>query len=90
MFRRLAQSMAVPFVIASLHAPDVALRQRIQQRRNDASEADAAVLDRLQVAQQPLSPDELTCAARFTTEEAPASAANAQGWRRLGRLLAAA
>ena len=54
-FRKLAQSMSVPFAIASLHAGDSMLRERIRQRRNDASEADVAVLDMLQATQQPLS-----------------------------------
>jgi aminoglycoside phosphotransferase family enzyme/predicted kinase len=89
-FGRIAQSLAVPFAIASLHAGDDALRQRIRRRRHDASEADVAVLDMLQASQQPLSPGELACTVRFTTEEAPDSDANAQGWHRLARLLTAA
>jgi predicted kinase len=79
--------MSVPFAIASLHAYDSNLRERIRLRRNDASEADVAVLDMLRLKQQPLSPRELTCAARFTTEETPDSAANSQGWDRLAQLL---
>jgi aminoglycoside phosphotransferase family enzyme/predicted kinase len=86
-FRVLAQSMSVPFAIASLHAYDSDLRERIRLRRNDASEADVAVLDMLRLKQQPLSPRELACTARFTTEETPDSAANSQGWDRLAQLL---
>jgi predicted kinase len=86
-FRKLARSMAVPFAIAALHAEDAALRQRIRQRRHDASEADVAVLKMLQGAQQPLSAQELASAARFTTEEAPDSGANSQAWNKLSGLL---
>jgi uncharacterized protein len=89
-FRQLAQSMLVPFVIASVHASDAKLRERIRLRRNDASEADEAVLDMLKLAQQPLSSAELAFTARFTTEQAPDSKANAQAWNRLEKLLAAA
>jgi hypothetical protein len=89
-FRELAQNMSVPFAIASLHAEDSRLRERIRQRRNDASEADVAVLDMLQSKQQPLSPRELSCTAIFTTEEPPDSAANTRAWNQLERLLVSA
>ncbi len=88
-FRALARSMAVPFAIASLYAPDGALRERIRGRRNDASEADVAVLDMLRAAQQALSPEERAVTARFTTEEAPDSIANSRAWGRLLSLQAA-
>lgn len=86
-FRKLAQSMSAPFAIASLYAKDAVLRKRIRRRRNDASEADIAVLDILQESQQPLSSHELACTVNFSTEEAPDSDANARGWSRLSRLL---
>lgn len=86
-FRRLAQSMSAPFAIASLHAEDAILRKRIRQRRNDASEADVVVLDKLKASQQPLSSSELAVAVRFTTGEAPDSVANSRGWNKLSRLL---
>ena len=89
-FRKLAQSMSIPFAIASLHAGDTILRERIRQRRDDASEADVAVLDMLQVAQQPLSSSELAVTVRFTTEKAPDSAANSQAWNKLSSLLTSA
>jgi predicted kinase len=89
-FRKLAQSMSVPFAIATLHASDAKQRERIRLRRNDASEADEAVLEMLKAAQQPLSPAELTREARFTTEQAPVSKANLQAWHRLQTLLAVA
>lgn len=86
-FHRLAQEMAVPFAIASLHAKDEALRERIRQRRNDASEADVAVLDKLSAVQERLTPKECKLAAKFTTAEAPDSAANTQAWEKLSGLL---
>jgi predicted kinase len=86
-FRDLAQGMSVPFVIATLHAADVTLRKRIKQRRNDASEADVAVLEMLKAAQQPLSARELEYTVNFTTAEAPDSKANSQAWNGLAKLL---
>jgi hypothetical protein len=86
-FRELAQNMSVPFAIASLHADDRNLRERIRQRRHDASEADVEVLEKLQAAQQPLSRHELAFTAKFTTGETPDSAANSQGWDKLAQLL---
>ena len=86
-FRELAQNMSVPFAIASLYAEDSRLRKRIRQRRNDASEADVAVLDMLQSKQQPLSQRELACTAIFTTEDTPDSADNTRAWNQLERML---
>lgn len=53
-FRDLAQQTGARFVIASLRADDAVLRARLSHRLSlagDASEADAAVLDRLQAAE---------------------------------------
>ena len=86
-FQRLAQSMSVPFAIASLQAGEIALRARVRLRRNDASEADVVVLEKLMAAQQPLSQREGAYTVRFTTEEAPDSPSNAKAWSRLSRLL---
>ncbi|HAF44039.1 MAG TPA: hypothetical protein DCK83_03640 [Gallionellaceae bacterium] len=87
-FCRLALEMAVPFAIASLYARDEALRERIRQRRNDASEADVAVLEKLSAVQERLTPEESKLAASFTTAEAPNSAANTRAWKKLSDLLA--
>jgi aminoglycoside phosphotransferase family enzyme/predicted kinase len=87
MFRRLAQSLSVPFAIATLQAKNHTLRERIRQRRNDASEADVTVLEKLRTAQEPLSRIEFAYAASFTTEELPGSAANREAWDRLQDLL---
>lgn len=85
-FRQLAEGMSLPFAIASLHADDVTLRQRLRMRRSDASEADVAVLEKLKSVQQPLSAAELAYGARFTTVEAPDSTANSKAWGRLDEL----
>ncbi len=87
-FRLLAKRLSVPFAIATLQAKDHALRERIRQRRNDASEADVAVLEKLRAVQEPLSGVEFAYAASFTTEELPSSAANSEAWGRLQDLLA--
>ncbi|MDO8990705.1 MAG: AAA family ATPase [Sideroxyarcus sp.] len=86
-FRELAKSLSVPFAIASLQAADATLRERIRQRKNDASEADVGVLDMLMAVQQPLSAQELECAAGFTTTQAPDSKANSRAWSKLCALL---
>jgi aminoglycoside phosphotransferase family enzyme/predicted kinase len=87
-FRILAHSLSAPFAIASLYAGEETLRERIIQRRNDASEADTDVLGMLKAAQHPLSAGELEYTAKFTTAEAPDSRANSRGWNRLAKLLA--
>jgi hypothetical protein len=86
-FRELALSLSVPFAVASLHAADTTLRERIRQRKNDASEADVDVLERLTAVQQPLSAQELEYTAGFTTAEAPDSKANSRAWSKLCALL---
>lgn len=54
-----AQAAGVPLRILHCEAPTTVLRERLLARRGDASEADAAVLDHLIAAAQPLSTDEL-------------------------------
>ena len=67
-FRKLAQESGASFAIASLQADDATLRARILQRKNDASEADLAVLEKLQAVQEPLTPQELRYAAVFAAD----------------------
>lgn len=55
----LAREMKVPFSIASCEAPAEVLRERLQSRRGDASEADVNVLERLTDAAEPLDASEL-------------------------------
>ncbi len=57
-FRNLAQNLSLPFAIASLKAPRSSLEERILERKNDASEADLAVLDALEASSEPLQPEE--------------------------------
>jgi aminoglycoside phosphotransferase family enzyme/predicted kinase len=62
MFEALAVRMKVPFAILSCHAPESVLHERIAQRQSgarDASEADAAVLQRQLQTREPLLDDEL-------------------------------
>ena len=56
--RALAQSLAVPFSIVSCEAPPDLLRSRLAARKGDASEADAAVLERLLAVVEPLDASE--------------------------------
>lgn len=51
----LALALGVPFCIVACEAPLAVLRARLLARRGDASEADAAVLDRLRETAQALS-----------------------------------
>lgn len=64
-FRKLAEETGASFAIASLQADDATLRARILLRQNDASEANLAVLDKLQAVQEPLTPQEMRYAAVF-------------------------
>ena len=56
--RALAGELAVPFAILDCQAAPELLRERLAARRGDASEADAAVLERLLAAAEPLQDDE--------------------------------
>lgn len=58
-FQGLAVELAVPFAILSIAGDDGELRRRIAQRRNDASEADIDVYQRLKAAAEPLAADEM-------------------------------
>ncbi len=90
-FRRLAHKLQAPFVIASLQASPDALRARIIQRQtsaNDASEADLAVLEKLRMHQQMLTPEERAVSVEFLNE-AEGFAADARPWQRLNQLLSA-
>ena len=54
----LARSLQLPFCILKCTAPLSVLRSRLLGRANDASEADVAVLERLQQVAEPLAEDE--------------------------------
>jgi len=67
-FRALAQELEAPFVIASVQTDAALLAERLALRsklRTDASEADVAVLRKLQVFHEPLSGEELDAAVTF-------------------------
>jgi aminoglycoside phosphotransferase family enzyme/predicted kinase len=70
-FRALAQELEAPFVIASVQTDAALLAERLALRsklRTDASEADVAVLKKLQVFQEPLSGKELKAAVTFVND----------------------
>lgn len=56
--RALADALGAPFAIVACKAPAAVLRQRLQARRGDASEARVDVLAQLQSAAEPLTADE--------------------------------
>ena len=89
-FCELAHELKVPFAIASMQASKATLSARITQRRKeayDASEADIAVLETLQAAQEPLLPHELACVVEFVNEQdINGDAAAALGWGKLDML----
>ncbi len=90
-FRKLADEMHAPFVIASLQAPDAALRARIARRRTgakDASEADIAVLNLLQGAQEPLDAGENIFSVPFKSSDNQPGFGKAQ-WDKLEKMLLA-
>jgi aminoglycoside phosphotransferase family enzyme/predicted kinase len=69
-FRALASTAGASFTIADCVAPEAVLRERIARRAaaaGDASEADAAVLDRQRARAEPLARDEAAHAVRFDT-----------------------
>ena len=55
----LAQAMKVRFSIVVCEAPLALLRERLQARSGDASEANVAVLEQLRAVAEPLASDEL-------------------------------
>lgn len=63
--RALARELGAGFSIVACEAPVAVLRERLLARRGDASEADAAVLERLRAAAEPLAPQELTDVHRY-------------------------
>ncbi len=67
-FRALAQQLGVPFVITGVRTDAALLDKRLAQRsrlRTDPSEADVAVLKKLQIFHEPLSGAEMDAAVIF-------------------------
>ena len=70
-FQKLAIGLSVPFVIVTVKAGSSTLKSRILQRKllaNDPSEADLAVLDKLQSSQELLLPHELEKTVEFLND----------------------
>jgi aminoglycoside phosphotransferase family enzyme/predicted kinase len=86
-FRALAQELVVPFVIASLQTDEKVLAERVALRSkqgSDASEADVAVLQKLQLVQEPLRDDEMVASVTFINNgDADALRTNVEGWTAL-------
>jgi len=90
-FWTLARKLHIPFIILSVQTETTLLRRRIQQRQqlgNDASEADLAVLEKLQAVCEPLQADELAASVEFVNDAGIEDiAAQHSGWDRLNKLL---
>jgi aminoglycoside phosphotransferase family enzyme/predicted kinase len=90
-FHALANEMSVPFVIASVQADADLLEERLMLRsnqQNDASEADVAVLKKLQVIKEPLSDEELGYSVTFNNNgEITALQYLDEAWETLDNLL---
>ncbi len=91
-FHALAQEMAVPFVIASLQTDPAMLAERLAQRSsrgNDASEADVAVLQKLQEVQEPLVGKERVATVIFINNgDVDALRSAVEDWKSLDAYLA--
>lgn len=67
----LARELGLPFFILACDAPLPVLRERLLARKGDASEADLAVLERLQAVAEPLGEDERAFVRPVADEPAP-------------------
>ena len=92
--RAAAQALAgrcgVPWVIVSCQAPEAVLRQRVRQRRGDASDADEAVLEVQLASQEPLQPEEWRHTWVADTTLPLTHWAQPRSWRALSSLAGAA
>jgi aminoglycoside phosphotransferase family enzyme/predicted kinase len=90
-FRALAQKLGVPFVIASVQTDPSLLAERLvlrNRQRNDASEADVAVLNKLQEFYEPLSGAELESAVTFVNNgDIDALRSADEAWKSLDALM---
>lgn len=85
-FHRLADSLAVAFLILEFSAPEAVLRARVaarQQRGMDASEADVPVLEYQLQKVEPIQSDEQIFVARIDRQQGPSDAAFASIRERL-------
>lgn len=67
-FERLAREKRVGYAILEFVAAEQTLRQRLRQRRDDASDADQAVLDHQLATYEPLAPEEQGTCVKIDTE----------------------
>ena len=87
-FQNLAEELALPFVILAISVDDNLQRQRLNQRQNDASEADEVVLDKLKSAYQALSTVERKYAVELINNGSVQDVIKQQTvWERLERVL---
>lgn len=87
-FCNLAARLGLPFAIIDVCVDETLQRQRIGQRRNDASEADNAVLDLLKNASEPLTAEERHFAVALHNNGAVADLdSQTPAWEKLNRLL---
>jgi len=92
-FHGLAESLGIPFAIASVQAGEGMLQKRIIERMrlgNDPSEADLGVLSVLQAASEPLLPKEQAWSVEFINDGEQGFAADDPGWKKLEQLLSRA
>ncbi|SFK52605.1 hypothetical protein SAMN05216302_100873 [Nitrosomonas aestuarii] len=68
-FQKLAHSKQMPFIILELTASADTLRQRIQARSHDVSDADISILEHQLVTTEPLHDDELPYRILIDTEK---------------------
>lgn len=68
-FRNLAHKKQIPFIILAFTARAGTLRKRIQERKNDISDADLAVLETQLKTLKPLQDAELPCCVTIDTEQ---------------------
>lgn len=83
-FQGVAIAAGAPFTLLVCDAPPEVLRERVrlrEARRDDASEAGVAVLERLMLAREPLSAEERTHAIVIDTTHALAADDLAADWR---------
>jgi len=71
-FQQLAGEMGLPYIILEFSASPAALRDRIQRRADDVSDADLSVLEQQLRSWEGLEPDEASRAIVIDTENAPA------------------
>jgi hypothetical protein len=68
-FRKLAHKKQIPFIILAFTACADTLRKRIQERKNDISDADSTVLEMQLKTLKPLRDGELSCCIIIDTEQ---------------------